>query len=369
MMKVRSWWSSKFKYRIIVLVCIGGLLIHFPAKAMENYLFTAFEPVNANATPEAKELLTYLYSLKGKSMLTGQHDFLEDPDVFVTKIKAATGKDPIVHGYEMGGILGQNETTLEDQRQKVVNSAIEWHKSGGIVTMMYHASYPGMQQYWNNVQRATKQEEFDQIVTDGTSLNKQLISDIDKVAVYLKQLKDAGVPVLWRPYHEMNGNWFWWGKKSNYVRLWNIMFDRYVNVHGLNNLLWVWNPNAPSSGVDPYANTYPGSSKVDALAVDIYNNDYKQSYHDELWELGGGKPIGIGENGEMPNESILSSKENKYVWFMTWGEMLETKNSASTVQSLYGHHSVITRHEHLMRPSMIQLFSFYGYKIMFYKPS
>src|SRR5690606_32173687 len=159
---------------------------------------------------------------------SGQHDYLEAPDVYPNQIRSLTGKFPAVHGYEMGAIMGQSAAVIAQQRSGVTNSAIAWHNAGGIVTMMYHAHYPGLPPLWTNVQRATTEQEFARIVTPGTTLYNHLIREIDQVADYLKRLRDAGVPVLWRPYHEMNGGWFWWGKKSRFADLWNIMFDRYV---------------------------------------------------------------------------------------------------------------------------------------------
>ncbi|HBS45723.1 MAG TPA: glycosyl hydrolase, partial [Paenibacillus sp.] len=75
------------------------------------------------------------------------------------------------------------------------------------------------------------QEKFNVYVTPGTSQYQSLMADFDEIAIYLGELRDAGVPVLWRPYHEMNGNWFWWGGKDNFTVLWNLMYDRLVNTH------------------------------------------------------------------------------------------------------------------------------------------
>lgn len=108
------------------------------------------------------------------------------------------------------------------------------------------------------------------------------------------------------------------GKKDNFSALWNIVYDRFVNTHQLNNLLWVWNPNAPNEWADPYAAYYPGADKLDVLAADIYNNDYKQSYYEDLLALAEGKPIGIGESGQLPNPEVLTEKQNKWVYMMTW---------------------------------------------------
>ncbi|MGO4271929.1 glycosyl hydrolase [Paenibacillus sp. TAF58] len=235
-------------------------------------------PINSQATYEAKAVLQQLYAISGVSIISGQHDYLESPDEWTNQVKGWTGKYPGLHGYEFGAIMNQSESQLADQRQKVVNSAIAWNQAGGLVTISFHENIPGTCLCWSNVQKEMSQADFDKYVTPGTPQYTQLLADLDKAAVYLGKLRDAGVPVLWRPYHEMNGNWFWWGKKSNFPALWNIMYDRFVNVHKLNNLLWVWSPNAPNASSDSYTATYPGENKVDVLAVDIYDNDYQEYF-------------------------------------------------------------------------------------------
>ncbi|MBO9599935.1 MAG: glycosyl hydrolase, partial [Cohnella sp.] len=106
----------------------------------------------------------------------------------------------------------------------------------------------------------------------------------DKAAVYLKKLRDAGVPVLWRPYHEMNGKWFWWGQQPEFAQLWGIMYERYTKVHQLNNLLWVWS-TATLEWADDFEHYYVGSNLADVIAIDIYNNQYEQEYYDRLIRL------------------------------------------------------------------------------------
>ncbi|WP_379144092.1 PA14 domain-containing protein [Paenibacillus sp. sgz500992] len=303
-------------------------------------------PVNPDASAEAVKLLSNLYSITGKGIISGQHDYLESPDEFSNKLKGTSGEYAALHGYELGVISGQSESTAASQRKNVVNSAINWYKNGGIVAMTFHQNLPGTAYLWSNVQKPLTQAEFNRYVTPGTAEYASLITDLDKVAVSLKSLRDAGVPVLWRPYHEMNGNWFWWGKKSNFAELWNIMYDRFVNVHQLNNLLWVWNPNAPNAWSDPYALTYPGASKVDVLAADIYDNDYMNKYYDSLLSLAAGKPIGIGENGEMPSTAKLKLSQKNFVFMMNWGKMLYEKNSTTTIKSFMNDSYTLTRNKY-----------------------
>lgn len=307
-------------------------------------------PINPNASAEARELYMYLSNLNGTGTITGQHDYLESPDELNIKLKNISGQYAGVHGYELGASSNQSAAQTEAQRNNVVYSAIQWHKAGGIVSMTFHETLPGRALTWANVQAKITQAQFDKYVTPGTTEYENLIADLDQVAVSLGKLRDAGVPVLWRPYHEMNGDWFWWGNKKNFSKLWDIMYDRLVNVHKLNNLLWVWNPNAPNAWAGSYSSTFPGLSKVDILAADIYNNDFQQSYYTDLLSLAGSKPIAIGEQGEVPPESVLSAQP-KWVYSMTWGNMLTQNNSNSQIVAYMNDARTLTRDE--MAASMV----------------
>lgn len=300
--------------------------------------------INPAASAEARELYSYLQSINGQKMITGQHDYLETPDELNNRLKKISGEYAGLHGYELGAISGQTASQAEAQRSKVVESAIRWHQAGGIVAMTYHQPLPGKPMTWANVQAKLSQSQFDRYVTPGTQEYSKLIADLDQVAVSLKKLSDEGVPVLWRPYHEMNGSWFWWGKKNNFDELWDLMYDRFVRVHKLDNLIWVWNPNAPNTWSDPYATTFPGLTKVDVLAADIYDNDYKQRYYEELLALAGNKPIAIGEHGEMPSARVLESQP-RWTYSMTWGKMLLENNTEQDIVHYMEHERTLTRDE------------------------
>jgi len=310
---------------------------------------TTITPVNPSASAEAKELLSYLVGLSGKGLISGQHDYLEQPDDYITKLKNTSGQYAVLHGYELGAINNQSKKTIALERQAVVDSAVDWYDNGGIVAMTFHQNLPGSSAAWSNVSTGLSQEQFNKYVTPGTPEYKSLITDLDEIAGYLEQLRDAGVPVIWRPYHEMNGGWFWWGKKSNFKALWEIMYDRFVNTHKLNNLLWAWNPNAPNEWSDPYLPYFPGLDKVDILAADIYNKDYNQVYYDGLLDLANGKPIGIGESGELPDPDIMAQNQSKWVYMMTWGKMLTENNSSQDIISFMSSTRTVSRDKLISR--------------------
>lgn len=339
---MRTYSMYRFFKKLLPVVLFCSLLPS--GLSQEHTAQAAAAPINPAASAGARELYAYLSNLDGKGMITGQHDYLESPDELNIKLKKISGQYAGLHGYELGAISNQSAAEAEAQRSNVVYSAINWHNAGGIVAITFHQALPGKPLTWANVQAKITQAQFDKYVTPGTAEYARLIADLDQVAVSLGKLRDAGVPVLWRPYHEMNGDWFWWGNKKNFVKLWDIMYDRFVNVHQLNNLLWVWNPNAPNAWSAPYASAFPGLSKVDILAADIYDNDFEQSYYDGLLSLAGEKPIAIGEHGEMPSGRVLSAQP-KWVYSMTWGNMLTQNNSNDQIIAYMNEDKTLTRDE------------------------
>ncbi|MNW58071.1 Mannan endo-1,4-beta-mannosidase [compost metagenome] len=124
------------------------------------------------------------------------------------------------------------------------------------------------------------------------------------------------------------------------------MFDRYTAYHKLHNLLWVWSPNAKNQWSDEPADYYPGAGKVDVLALDIYEADFKKSHHDAMWNLGRGKLIAIGENGELPSPAVLAKTQNKWSYQMSWGKLLYEKNSDAVIKAFMKHSFVLTREEY-----------------------
>lgn len=297
--------------------------------------------VNPHASPEAKKLLKYLYSIQGKKVLSGQHNYSHELTRSSDSIYAFTGKTPIVWGGDIASL--DDEIFDEAQRQ---------YQNGSIITLMYHQVKPFHNDdagFHASVQGRVSDEEWEQIVTPGTEYHSMWLEKIDQRAEFLKKFRDAKIPVLWRPYHEMNGAWFWYGNragKDGVQKLWIQMYDRYVNYHKLHNLIWVWNPNAPRDWENDeayaYELFYPGNEYVDVLAADIYKNDYKQSHHDELIALGKGKIIALGEVGQLPTPETLQ-RQPQWVWFMCWARFPWTNNTQEQVRNLYNDDRVISR--------------------------
>jgi mannan endo-1,4-beta-mannosidase len=307
------------------------------------------QPANPHASPEARALLNYLYQISGHKILSGQHNTPGHKPISAMSEKAQeiTGKYPAIWGSDFGFTATGRDGI--DNRPAIIAEAIRQYHNGCIINLMWHSvspldNEPG--EWKKNVWHKMTEAEWNELITPGTPLNKHWLAQLDVIAGYLKQLRDAHVSVLWRPFHEMNGDWFWWcGKKGGkgIKALWRLEYDRLVNYHHLDNLIWVWSPNAPGGNVGPYADYFPGLDCVDVLAVDIYIG-FKQPFYDELVALAAGKPVALGEVGKLPTPAVLDAQP-RWVWFLEWDTILTGRNKPEEIRTLYNDPRVLTRGE------------------------
>lgn len=297
-----------------------------------------YAPVNPDATPEARALLERLYtSVDEGKIISGLHHnqlygygYTRD----LKRIADACGKEPLIWGGDLAW-----------SADRVVELATDEYRKGHIITLMWHAARPmdkGPVNFSQQTQGDFTDAQWAELVTPGTEMNNAWLAQVDSISQYLKILQDRGIPVIWRPFHEMNGEWFWWGWRlgeNGFPVLYRMMYDRMVNHNHLNNLLWVWNANAPrmirrDTALD-YELFYPGNDCVDILATDVYNRDWKGSHHDDLYKLGKGKLIALGELGSLPEPEYLK-KHDKFAWFMIWTGFTEDRyNTLDAIKAIF----------------------------------
>lgn len=152
-----------------------------------------------------------------------------------------------------------------------IEEAIAFSDRGGIISVLWHWNAPtGLydtdeQPWWSGFYTEATDFNVATALSDTSNANYTLIvRDIDAIATELLRLQDAGVPVLFRPLHEAEGAWFWWGAQGPEAckKLYALLYDRLTNVHGLNNLIWIWN------SIDE--DWYPGADTVDIVSADVY---------------------------------------------------------------------------------------------------
>ena len=156
--------------------------------------------------------------------------------------------------------------------------------------------------------------DADNALTEGTWENKVFTEDLAKVAANLKLLQDEGIPVIWRPFHEAAGGWFWWGKNAtSFKNMWIAMFN-YFKAEGLNNLIWVW---TTETGDDDW---YPGDAYVDIVGRDIYTKDASTcaSDYSSIVVAYGNKMVALSECGTVGKISEQWAAGARWSWFMPW---------------------------------------------------
>lgn len=304
--------------------------------------------VDPSADAIAKRLHTYLIAQFGKKIISGQTADNVDFDY----IKRVTGKTPLIRNYDMQHYspkysynwVNGGHAFGPDAGERSAENAINWYNSNAakpIIAFQWHWHSPSGGRAGTNT-FYTDSTTFDVAkgVTQGTQEYYDILRDIDAIAVQLKKLSAAGVPVLWRPLHEAGGTWFWWSAKggNNYKKLWDIVYDRITNYHQIHNLIWVWTGNDLA--------WYPGNNKVDILGIDSYpgNNNYtiNKAEFDKIYALSGGKKLlAMTENGPIPD--INASLKNGVPWgyFMSWNDVWIGNNDQHLID-VYTNPNVIT---------------------------
>ena len=332
-MKITLRWAGFF----------GGLALAFAASSA-----AAEAPVlcSPHSSDEAVALYRFLLDVSGRHTLSGQHCA---PLLGSTRLGATqkmTKHYPAVFSQD----FGFSEPGTWDGinfRQQIVDEAIRRHEEGFVINLMWHAVRPTDDEpvtFEKSVQGKLTDAEWQQLVTPGTELNERWKSQVDVIAFFLKQLRDARVPVLWRPYHEMNGDWFWWGGRTGengYRKLYRMIYDRLVNFHKLNNLIWVFGGNEVREKVGPYADFFPGHEVVDVLATDVYSTNFAGRDYEDLLALAKGKPIALAEVGPLPTVEILK-KQPLWAWFTVWADLSSAWKDRPAIVALYGSEEVLT---------------------------
>lgn len=287
------------------------------------------EPVNLNATSEAREVLKSLCAISGKYILSGQHNFPAHLSRHSDKLANYVGKYPAIWSSDFGFTGGDDKDSVE-HRQEMVDEAKKQAAQGSIIAFCWHMlrpteDEPGMPgaSWRGSVQARLTDEQWAELITPDTPLHKRWEKYMDTAAGYLKQLQDAHIPVLFRPMHENNGNFFWWGGRPGMggtAELYRQVYARMVYVHHLDNLLWVWNQNGPAP-LGEFINFFPGHKYADIISYDNYSA-LTDRYYYELMALAEGKPVALGEIGQ-PFALELLNTQTKWVFFVGWSDIFD----------------------------------------------
>ena len=311
---------------------------------------------DAKATKEAKELLKYLRGVAGQQIITGQHT-QTIPCEEIAYIRQTTGKEPKLRGFELLAYspnINYADASPEclkevEENKGTAEMALQWAKeqrktgNEGVLTFSFHWFSPlgGRDKSFY-----TEHTDFDarKVLQEGTAERAAFYHDMDVIAGILQQFQQEQIPILWRPFHESYGTWFWWGAQGAEVArdLFRLMFDYYTGEKNLHNLLWVWNCDIPEA--------YPGDDYVDVVSMDVYlpkyqPTDYAETYEKLVNATSLNKVAALAELGYLPDIELLQKSRIPWAYYMTWSKEFcigEQYNSVENLKKMYDSEYAVT---------------------------
>lgn len=293
--------------------------------------YTAKHPLsNPDADVSAQKVYDYLCDSFGTYMLSCQQEstWMTSPDYEMEIIEESTGKLPAMRGLDF----------MNNDFNGVVQRSKEWHEKGGLVTICWHTGVSG-----SGYQESLDDDpDFEKLLTEGTDEYNEMMKSWDNAAKALQELRDADIPILWRPFHEFDGQWFWWGKggSENFVKLWQLMYDKFTNEYELNNLIWVLGYSGEVKD-----GWYPGDDYCDIIGSDTYDNSTNKKAWDKLDAMGTGKPMVFHECGNVPSVDKFESDGDLWSWFMIWHTDFVVNQNKDNLSAVYNSEKVITLDE------------------------
>lgn len=249
---------------------------------IDNVTPSAPPMVDPHATPETRALFVNLYRLAGRQVMFGHQDDLVDGVTWHDEpgrsdVKEVAGSYPAVYGWDVGGIeRGASPTLDRTSAGELRRLIVQTFERGGVNTISWHMSNPLTGgSAWDTTRALAT-------LLPGGSHHARYVRWLDRFADFVSSLRAVGpsgdtvlVPVIFRPFHEMSGSWFWWGARharaEDYRRLWRFTVEYLRDVRGVHNLLWAYSTNALSEFPrNAYWTWYPGDAYVDILGFDDY---------------------------------------------------------------------------------------------------
>lgn len=293
---------------------------------------TATEPANPKLDPVAREVLAYLDSVYGKKVLSGYNVYPHTPDDY-----GQTGRQAAIWGRDIQWLGDCDEVIAHAHRHRY------------ILTLHWHWFFDG-DSAWTNKRKTPV--DLGKLVTPGTPEHAQLLKELHATADTLQRFEDAGIPILWRPLHEIDGGWFWWTDKKDPSRtaaLWRIMFDLFTRERGLDHLIWVYSAGVGKKTVKERQPFYPGGEYVDISGIDIYGVDYQTAdpkygeYFDTMAAVSPGKMLACGEADALPDPDLTAAGTLPgWLYVLPWWGAPSNRRPAEWARRSMRHDHVVT---------------------------
>ena len=229
-------------------------------------------------SPEAKAMLNKLGRLENRFLIAHQDatsygvTWNYTDSVHRCDILDVCGDYPAVYGFDIGHIELDHSMNLDSVDFNLMSKLIrEAHARGGLITISWHLDNPvSGGGAWDTIRAVEK-------ILPGGDHHARYVAWVECAATFLNSLRDDRgvlIPVFFRPFHEMSGDWFWWGSghcsPSHYQELWKETVHLLYDVHHLDNLLFVYSTDRVGDETE-YLTWYPGDEWVDLIGIDFYD--------------------------------------------------------------------------------------------------
>jgi len=304
--------------------------------------------VNANATTSTIKLYNFLLDNYGKKIIAGQTGKAggfgdEYPGREIEHIYNVTGKKPALWNTDF--LFKSKDVRDRFSTNNFMKEGLDWWKKyegRGIMSIQWHWNMKGKTDEKYAFYAKNTTFDIEEAIIENTWEYNKTIVDIDYIAGMLKELQDVNIPVIFRPLHENDGDWFWWGgtiHSKACAELWKLLYHRLVDFHKINNIIWLWNGKLDENTPKEY---------IDLVGIDIYSkvhgihrNEFVKNF--KFFE--GKKMVVLSENGRIPDIDKCVEHDVWWGYFMTWNNefiLSEQFNSDEYLNSVYNNKYVIT---------------------------
>ena len=246
---------------------------------VKNYM------VDKNASTETVALFYNLRNLGKSKTLIGQQDAFNSfyQNSGSSDIKKTTGNDPSILGSDFMFITDKdnpNNNWYVQQENKIIQDTKDAYTKGMINTFCWHLREPYNEKSFYSADMTSEQrtDAFKSLLPGG-KFNDWFKKKLDKVASVVSNLKDTNgkqIPIIFRPFHEFDGNWFWWGANycttEEYISVYRFTVNYLRDTKNVHNILFAFSPDNSYTTPSSYLSRYPGDDYVDVLGMDNYGD-------------------------------------------------------------------------------------------------
>lgn len=250
--------------------------------SIASFSQTKMKLIDPLATKETKALFKNLHKLSQNHILFGHQHATEYGHGWVgdenrSDVKSVTGSHPAVIGVDFSGLSGQPQQMIEKEKASLRKNIADTYNRGGITTVSWHFNNPVTPTsfYWND---STVAAAVKNIIPGGTHHQqyKTILTTIADLAKSIKGNDGKTVPMIFRPYHEFDGDWFWWGKShctvDEFKNLWRFTVTYLRDSLQVHNFIYAFSPDNIFTTEEEYLERYPGNDYVDMVGMDNYGD-------------------------------------------------------------------------------------------------